>query len=299
MQKTKQKLQFTVNYFKFFGYELEPFHFLALNWLKFLNYWPYTVYSIHMAVAVFLAIQTYFIMFDISFREEFAGMSLKICLVIVGTVGLASTATQRKLESKFWQNLDQLDDFFVRFLDIKLNYRKENWQHLRRVLLNAFLNLIIGSTLSFVNFSSSEKFKQYYNTAIYFVFLNQLNVNKYVFYASIINNRMRILTENFHQISDCDYKVLTVPRIYSIIWKMSHKIEKRYNWPMMLSVINVYMMFFYFGYLLSVDISASNTNLVHFLSFLGPQITISFICYYCNKIKKIVSISWKLCNLWM
>ena len=46
-----------------------------------------------------------------------------------GSVDLIFTLIGRKTEEKFWILLDQLDDFTVRFLDIKMNYQQENRQH--------------------------------------------------------------------------------------------------------------------------------------------------------------------------
>lgn len=291
MQKIKQELSFAVNFFKIFGYELECFEEPQSKYLKFLKYWPILSYIVHLGVVCFLSIQTIVIISGeeyMSFREEYAGIIMKITINVTGNVGLFCTFLRQKHEVKFWKSIDQLDDFILRFLSIKMDYSRENWHHLRRILFILFINYSLAIILS-LDFSSSEKYQRYFKTVVYFVFLNQLNMNKYVFYGSIINNRLKILSETFHQIKDCDYKVLVVPHVYSIIWKMLHKIENQYDWPMICMAFNTYMFSFYFGYILSLDLSKNSANYIHVISLSGPQVTLWFICYHCNKIKEIVS----------
>lgn len=291
MKKISQKLSFVVNLFKIFGYELEYFEKPQSKHLKMFKYWPILLYIVHLVVVCFLSVQTIVIIFGeeyMSFREEYAGIMLKISINVTANVGLVCTFLRRKHEVNFWKSIDQFDDFILQLLNIKLDYSKENWHHLRRILFIVTINYSIGIFLS-LDFSSSQKYQRYFNTVVYFAFLNQLNLNKYVFYVSIINNRLKILSENFHQIKDCDYKVFIVPRIYAIIWKMLHKIENRYDWPIMFTAFNIYMFSFYFGYILSLDLSKNSANYIHVVSIFGPQITPCFICYHCNKIKEIVS----------
>jgi len=291
MQKISQKLSFAVKFFKIFGYELEYFEEPQSKHLKIFKYWPILSYIVHLAVVCFLSIQTIVIISGeeyMSFREEYAGIILKISINITENVGLFCTFLRRKYEVKFWRSIHQLDDFINRFLSFKMDYSKENWHHLRRILFIITINYSLTLILS-LDFSSSQKYQRYFNTVVYFVILNQLNMNKYVFYASIINNRLKILSENFHQVKDCGYKVLVVQRVYSIICKMLHKVENRYDWSITFTAFTTYMYSFYFGYILSLDLSKNSANYIHAVSLFGPQVTLWFICYHCNKIKEIVS----------
>lgn len=290
MQKIKQKLFFAVNFFKILGFEVEPFDDFRLKVIKL---WPFMAYFIHSVVVAILSIYGAFVAFtdeSHEFKNAYADILSRLSLNTTVVVGLVFTFTHRKHEKNFWNSLDQLDDFIVRFLDIKVDYKLENWHHLRRIMFIIVLNYSMAATLSLAKFTLSVGFNRHYNSIIYLIFLNQLNMNKYVFYVSIINNRMQILSANFQQISDRDYKVLILPRIYSILWTLTRKLEKRFNWPMLLMMINFFVMSSYFGYLLSFDISRNSSNIVHCCSFLGPQITIWFTCYHCNKIRRTVSI---------
>ena len=186
MQKIRQKLSLSLNFFKIFGYELECFEEPQSKHLKMLKYWPILSYIVHLAVVCFLSLQTIIIIFGeeyMWFREEYAGIIMKITINVTGNVGLFCTFLRQKHEVKFWKSIDQLDDFILRFLSIKMDYSRENWHHLRRILFILFINYSLAIILS-LDFSSSEKYQRYFKTVLYFVFLNKLNIS-FVFFIKL------------------------------------------------------------------------------------------------------------------
>ena len=291
MISVKQKLFYSTYFFKIFGLELEKFEELTSKRLKLLQYWPFLIFSIHLVVICKLTLETFWSLVcnDYNFRSDYAGILLLTSLSTSSAVGVIFTFSQRNVDKKFWRLLDELDDIILKFLDIKLNYHKENRNHILRIFILLTLILSLAASIRVTKFSSSEKFTRYYGSSFYLAVLNQLNLNKFIFYASIIKNRLAILGDNFYQIKHHDYKLRTVPHVYSILWLSLKALSTRFAYPLICQTVNVLIMIMFFGFLLANMLLLDWVNFFHVFSLAIPQTILWVICIVCHKINKMVS----------
>ena len=292
MQKVKTKLSLMVNLYKFCGLLLENFEEPKSRRLKFLKFWPFWISFVHIVIVIGLTgrlIKIFSFDKDFRLRTDYAGILLIISQQLRSIVDITYTFLNRKDEKKFWNQLDQLDDFIVRFLGIKINYQRENWLHLRKLIFIVTINITFGVLFLVLNSSDSKKFSRYYGISSILVFVNQLNLNKFVFFTSIIYNRIKHLTENHTRIQIHDYKRKVMPHTYIIIWKLIKIVKSRFTIPLMFMTFHIYVMIVFFGYVLAQDIAVDKFNMAHIVSIISPQINIWFVCYNCYKICRIVS----------
>ena len=281
-----------VNLYKLCGLFLEKFEEPKSRRLKFLKFWPFCVAVVHIIIIMRLTgrlIKFFFIDNDYSLRTDYAGILLIISLQLRGIVDVVYLILGRKSEEKFWNTLDQLDDFIVRFLGIEINYRRENWLHLRKLIFIVIVNMVVGVLMSLLYYSATDKFDRYYGSSSVLIFINQLNLNKFVFFISIVHNRINHLFKNHTRIQMHDYKRKVMPHTYIIIWKLIKIVKSRFTIPLMFMTFHIYVMIVFFGYVLAQDIAVDKFNMAHIVSIISPQINIWFVCYNCYKICRIVS----------
>lgn len=281
-----------VNLYKICGLLLEKFEEPKTRWLKFLKFWPFGIAFVHVIIMVYFTVRM--IMFfcldqSYSLRADYAGIILISSLQLRGLIDLSYTFLHRKTEQKFWNALDQLDDFFVRFLDIKMNYKKENWLHLRKLIFVIFVNISFGVTMSVLNYTASDKFNSYYGSSSILVFMNQFYLNKFLFYISIVYNRVYYLTKNYTRIEIHDYKLKVMPHTCMITWKLIKIVKSRFTIPLIFTTFHIYVMIVFFGFVLAQDLAIDKFNVAHIISIISPQINIWFICFNSWRICRIVS----------
>lgn len=282
-----------VNCYKFCGLFPENFKEPKTSNLKFLKFWPFGMIFINIIITLVSngsIIKFFFYDGVYNLRTDYAGVLLIISLQLRGNVDMVFTLLGRKSEKKFWNTVNQLDDFIVRFLGIKINYRKENWLHLRKLVFIFFASGSLGVIMSVLNYSASEKFNKYYGSSFVLVFLNQLYMNKYVFYISIIYNRLKHLTNNYTRIQIHDYKLQVLPHTYAIVWKLTKIVERRFTIPLIFMTFHIYVMLIFFGFVLAENIANGKFNIGYIVSIISPQFHIWFICFNCYRICKMVSL---------
>lgn len=289
MQKISQKLSFSTNFFKVFGVDLKSFQLSRLRCLKLFPYCAYTCHVLATSVLIIWIISSLITDVNLTIRNNFAGIFVLVSLSISAVASLTFTFQNRQKERKFWNLVDQLDDFIVRFLDIKIDYKKENWLHLRKIFLIIAINFGNSIVIRGVKFSHSLNFNRYMPRVIYFIFVNQLVTNKFLFYVSILYNRFQLITENLNEISSCDYKVITLQHVHFIIWKLSKKIEKIYGCAIVLIMINVYTVMIFYTFLCANDMGVDNFQFLHAYAQFAPLINVGIFCYNCGRFQRIVS----------
>jgi len=194
----------------------------------------------------------------------------------------------RRHELKFWGIISQLDDFIMRFLGIEYNHRRENWQHIGRTLFCILLAFLIGTILSEAGFSTTDNYERFCSSSFYFLLLKQWHVYRYIFYVTVLSNRIKILIENYEEIAQCNYKLHTVHRVYMIICKLSQKIDQIFGWQMLAIVIDFVVISLFIGFLLSVDLAVDSANIAHLFSLVVSQLIIWYMCIICNRLKNYV-----------
>lgn len=292
MQKVKQKLSFVVNFFKICGLILDNFKEPHKKWLKFLKYLPISimsVYAIHVVILTVMMVKMFAIDDDFSIRTDYIGILLIITLHLRGLIDIVYTICGRKTEDKFWNLLDQLDDFFVRFLGIEINYRKENWLHLIEMSLMFIVCMTLGGFMSALNYTLTEKFNSHYGLAGFLTMMNLINIMKYIFYVSILHYRLKLVTKNFEEVRLCSCKLLTLPHVYSIAWKLSKILDKRFTIPLIFMTLHLFMTITFFGYVVAQSVVLDMFNEFYIASIVVPQVPIWIMCFYCQRISIDVS----------
>jgi len=289
MQKINKKLSLPIIFFKIAGIDLEK---IQLKRLQILQYFPYFAYSFQVITTVILSTWIIYSLIndaELTMKKNSAGILVLISLSISAVNSLFFTLKNRQMKRKFWNLVDQLDDFILRFLGIKIDYERENWFHLRKIFINIAINMGNSIVIRNVIFSNSQNFNRYLPRVIYFIFVNQLVTNKFIFYVSILYSRFKIITENLNQIRSYDYKVYTLQRAHFIIWKLSKKIEKMFGWTMVLIIINVYTIAMFYTFLSANDLSVNNFRFMHMYTEFAPLINIGILCYNCERFRRTVS----------
>jgi len=292
MQDISRKLSLMVNFYKFCGIFPENFNEPKSSRLKFLKFWPFGMAFVNIIITLASngnIIRFFFYDGIYNLRTDYAGLLLIISLQLRGNIDMIYTLLRRKSERKFWNTVNQLDDFIVRFLGIRINYRRENWLHLRKLVFIFLASASTGVIMSVLNYSTSEKFNRYYGSSFVLIFMNQLYMNKYVFYISIIYNRLKHLTNNYTRIQIHDYKLRVLPHAYAIVWKLTKIVKSRFTIPLIFMTFHIYVMLIFFGFVLAENIANRNFNIGYIVSIISPQFHIWFICFNCYRICKMVS----------
>lgn len=292
MQQVKEKLTFGVNFLKFFGSIPESFKEPRNKRLKFLKYWPFGMiiaYTVYFTIITLKMIKMFIIDGDFNIRTDYVGIFLIITLHLRGFIDIVYTILLRKTEDKIWNLLDQLDDFMVRFLGIDMKYQKENWLHLIEIATIFIVCMTLGRTMGIVNYSLTEKFNSHYGIATFITTINLVNVIKYVFYVSILHCRLNQLTKSLDEVKLHDYKLRTLPHVYSIIWKLSKILEKRFTIPLIITIFYFFMAIIFFGYVVAQSVLLNIFSELYIASSIMPQVTIWILSFYCHRISKIVS----------
>lgn len=196
MLNVKEELSYLINFFKIFGLFLENFKKPTIKCLKFLKFWPMEVYVIHIVTVFGMTIQEIYNWTQIIekiFWEKYPGIFMKSWTCMTGSLNVFLIFVNRRHELKFWELISQLDDFIVRFLGIEYNQRRENWQHIGRTLFCILLAFLIGTILSEAGFSTTDNYERFYSSSFYFLLLKQWNVHRYIFYVTVLSNRIKIL----------------------------------------------------------------------------------------------------------
>lgn len=287
MFSIKQKFSYSTTIFKVIGLDLEELKQSGLYRVKF---WPFIAFFMHLIAVCGSILMIFWNLLDnsYSFRSDYSGILLLISMSTSATAVVVFTFSWRKTEQKLWKLLDEIDDFIVRFLEVKIDYRKENLQHFLRILGLLTLTLSIAASLRATRFSSSEKFLRYYGSAFYFAVLNQLNLNKFIFFVSILTNRLKVLAENFCQVKEHDCKLHTLLYVYSLLWRSIGRTSSRFSYPIIIFILNSLAMIMFFGFLLANMMLQDWLNFFHVFSLAIPQVTLWIICIYCNKMSKMV-----------
>lgn len=225
--------------------------------------------------------------------ENFCMIISLLVHIVSGIISITFTIYHRKNIQNLWNLINQLDDYIVRFLEIDLNYKRENMLHLTKILLLITANTVLGAIMSRSNFTSSVDFQRFSTVGKYFVILNQCNSHKCIFFLAIISNRLKVIVENFNEIKQNDHKIVALMQIYSILWKLSRKIAKVFYIPMILNLMCFHVNFIFFGHLLAIDVEKKIFNFVHFVTLFGPYLFIGFYCNHGELFQKIVSIDEK------
>lgn len=292
MLTIKDELSYLNNFFKIFGLYLGDIKSSTSKCNKLLNFWPYGVFIIHilkMSQMIIIEIYNWTQMTEKIFWERYPGIIMKNSACVAGFLSIIMIYTNQKHEQKFWELINHLDDFLVRFLDIRINHKKENREHIGRTILFIFVAFSVGTILSEAGFSPTDNYRRFYSSAFYFLILKQLHVHRYIFYVTVLSNRIKILSENCDKITQSDYKLRTVPRVYLILWKLTQKIEKIFGWTMVAIASEFVVISLFFGFLLSVDLAVNSANIAHIFSLVVPQFIIWHMCFVCNRVKCYVS----------
>jgi hypothetical protein len=287
MQNTKKKLSYVINALKFFGIILESFNEPQNKRLKFLKYWPLAfavLYAIYVLILTTLMVKMFLFDGGFNIRTDYVGILLIICLHLRGIIDVIYIVYRRKTEEKFWNLLDQLDDFIERFLGIKINYQMENRKHLIESTLIFIMYMTFGFAMGVVNYTLTEKFSSHYGKASFMNMIHLLNLIRYVFYVSILHYRLKALIENFDEIKLHDYKLQTLQHIYSIIWKLSKVLENRFTIPLIFLTTHCFMTLIFFGYVIARSIQLNLFNELYVASLIMPQVPIWIVCFYCHRI---------------
>lgn len=289
MKNIKQELWSIVNIFKIFGLIIDNFNFRKV----FIKYWPIIFYSIHALAHV--ALMSHFILCLILYEEQilskvYIGIGSRFLINITGLVGVAYIFLQWKIENSFWKSVDQVDDFFLRFIDIKIDYQSETRKFFVKILGNISSIAMIFYLMFYSKFNRIDEFQKLFGSPLHVYLFNQLNISKFMLYVVIINNRLKILAKNFHIIRKVNYKVLVVPRIYTILWIMNEKLRKIYNLPLFFIVVNVYNLLLMYGFVMSLSVADGTVNVFQVLTIINPQYTLWILCYNCEQIKRNVRI---------
>lgn len=285
-----EKFSFCVNFLKFFGLFLDNFKEPSKKCLKYLKYWPFFAIFIYGIFVLALTLKMLGLLIfngQFNLHDDYTGIILMVAVHFRALTDLIYTIFRRKSEKKFWNLLNQLDDFIERFLGIKIDQKHENLLFFCGMMLNIVLNIGIGVTLSVFNYSLDDRFV-HHRTAL-LSFITHINMAKFGLYVSILHNRLQLITQNFYNIQLEAYKLHAVPQVYSIIWKLSKILSHRFAVPLMFMTLHVLIITMFFGFLMAQSISSATFTGSRVVSIVMPQVTIWIVCYNCQRINKIVS----------
>lgn len=285
-----EKLTYSVNFLKFFGLIINKFSEPQNKRLKCLKYWPFGMIIIYSIFVTLLTLKMLILLlFDgqFSLHNDYTGIIMMIALHLRACIDLIYTILLRKTERKFWNLLDQLDDYIERFLNINMNQTSENLYHLIIMLLNIFSNICLGVTVSIINYSSNDRFNNHPTSLL--AIMNHINMAKYAFYVSILYNRLQYINQNFYKIKQDDYKLYVMSHVHSVIWKLSKHISRRFTTPLMFSIFHVLIMTMFFGFVMAQKIVTQTFTGFHVASIIMPQVTVWIICFNCQRICRNVS----------
>lgn len=287
MSKVRRNLPFVLNLFKMFGLYFEAFHINSTSKLmRILKFWPDMMYFVNI-FCIFVSISyTVYIMVlsNIDIKIYYSSAILLIFHTISVTMGICSTFKYRNKFRKFWILSDQVDNLIENFLAIKIDYKSENRAHLKKIIYHFSWHSLFGLLLSLSNYALSQTLIRMDSSVPYFIFLNHLTVNKYVFFVTIISNRIRILADSYHQIRHVDYKILTFMRVYSLVWRLSKMIDEIFGWTVIAIVTSIASNFIFNGHLMALDLTNEFLNTGHFVC-LFPLFNIIFLCFHWNRLK--------------
>lgn len=291
MQKIEPKLSLALNLFKFCGIYFDKFEIGSQKFRRKFQFWPIWMFYVHLVI---LSPLVFFKSFSVmlgymKIKENFMTVLTMSVHMVSGIICVLNTFLHRhKLKS--WCNLiDQIDDYIVRFLNVSIDYNRENWNQLIKILVTGTVNIFLGLIASSSNFTLSKDFKLVSTMGFYYIMLNQINGHKYIYFVSIIINRMKIIIENYNLIKNDESELKTLMQIYSTLWKLSEKVGKIFNFQMILNILCYFVNFVFFGHLLAVDIAKDNFNAVHFVTLFAPHLFLGFYCYHGEQFRKIVS----------
>lgn len=292
MQIVKEKLSAALNFFKVFGMYYEPFGIPSSRcsrYYRFLRFWPIGLFYFHAVFAVILVIHSSYVMIGtIELRTSYTTAVVTIVLECSAVTIVTYTYIHRKTLDKIWTLINQIDDFMVRYIEIPMDYKAENRQHLKRPCIHFGCNLVLSIFISKFNIESANDFNKYYMGVVFFALLNHLSCNKYIYFVSILHTRQRLLAEYFHKIKNCDHKLLSLMRVYSIMWKVARKLEKCFNWPLILTATGSYSTFLLYAHVQAIDLKNNNYRIIHYIC-LAPLFNLTFYCYHLQKLKSMVS----------
>ena len=293
MHEIKPKVSLSLQLFKFLGIYFEKYEIKSLKYQKILNCWPIWMYFVHLIFLTPLIFITSFAIFTgyMEFKESFLSILSLVVHMTSGTVCVVFTFLHRNKIKNLWNLINQLDDCIVRFLKINIDYKRENRQQLITILATLALNIVLGLIIKSFKFTLSKDFEMISTMGLYYVMINQLNGHKYIYFVTIILNRLEIIIKNYNQIKDDGYKLKALMQVYSILWKLSEKVGKIFDFQMVLNIMSYYSNFMFFGRLLAIDLANDYFNAFHIIAMFAPHLFVGFYCYHGERFRIIVSFS--------
>lgn len=290
MQNVSEKYTFVPNFLKFCGLYYEPFKVKSKRCEKLMQMWSIYMFRFHlMCVLVTVVVSNY------SLELVQTDMNIEYCLILtmnslfaLALICLMFVYKNRKQNKKFWRGITEADEFLIRFLKIKIDYKTESRILARKFLRYAGTNFGIFALSYFRLVTSQGEHKIYKAFYPYFMLMARLVTAKYVFFVGILCNRLKNLVDNYERLKDVDYNILVIMRVYSIIWKLTRKIELMFNCTMVALLFSIVIMKYSFSTLFSVELEEEGFRLVY-LGTASIIINIGYVCVNCYKVRNTVS----------
>ena len=152
-----------------------------------------------------------------------------------------------------------------------------------------FTSFAVSLITKVSTFTGEEGFILFHEHVGYLIIIIEVFMNKYIFYVSILNHRIKFLVQNFDWNRASDYEVYAMPRLLSILWKLSAQINKIFGYQMVVQTLNYYFVLGFFGHLLASDMEIGIGNWIHVLSYAAPSVAFFAVSIICGQVRINVS----------
>lgn len=290
MPNVSEKLYFVLNLLKYCGFYYEPFKVKSKRCKQLMKMWPIYMFRFHVACVIFTYILSYWVRellrFDIS--VDFPFLLTLNTLFAMALVCLLLVYRNRKQNKKFWREITQIDDFFTRFLKIKIDYKTENRKLAEICLSYIGINFGVFVLVGFRLLFGSENYKSYKAIFMYYIMMSRVITVEYVFFVRILYNRLKILVDNYDSLKNTDSNLLVIMRVYSIIWKLTRKIEIMFKWATMAVMLVILVMALCYSHLFSLEFKKIGFKHIRVLIF-NVVLNIGYVCANCSQVCSMVS----------
>ena len=219
----------------------------------------------------------------LNFIRVFSGIELStyymeviLCLsmFLVGIATYFLTFYFRKNDQKFWKIYSEIENLNEIFLKVSMNPKAFKFYHCLLISYLTFVFVINLCRFFITSFRLANDFNEHYHPLRLLITHLSIFMIKYIFYVKIITEQLKNLRD-YGDLTEENF--LVFQRILTNLWQMSRKIEKAFQYQMLIIIITLMFSSIFTGYFLAYSILNDGFIKVAVLFLSLPFLVVAYV----------------------